>query len=214
MKYKRQADSVIFPWLESNLELGKTIVDIGARKGHWYKNLTKTFGNNTAYLFEPTPNIADWLKRKYTNVNVEQCALSNENGKLEFHIDLEKGGWSGLKKQRSEGKYETIFVDVKTLDDYNLSNVGLIKIDVEGAELRTLQGAKNTIVKNKPIIYFECADVHLENYEYDANDIFDFFESINYDIIDLDFNKCTKEKLAEHTASKSSFYHNFIACPQ
>jgi len=215
MKYKRAEDGVIFPWLSQKLPKNKNVIDIGARKGKWYANLEKLYSSSQAHLFEPTPNIVEYLKKHYKGkVSIYDCALSNEDSKLDFHIDLEKGGWSGLNKQRVGGKYKTITVDVKTLDSFKFTNIGLIKIDVEGAELRTLQGAKNTIVKNKPIIYFECADVHLENYEYNVNDIFDFFDSINYDVIDLDFNKCTKEKLAEHTASESSFYHNFIACPQ
>ena len=214
--YKRAEDNVIFPWLKSNLKNLTTIIDIGARKGSWYKNVGKFFPNSPAHLFEPTPNIFEKTKKNYNKVNqhVYQVALSNEEGVLDFHIDLELGGWSGLTKQRSDGKYETIQVKVKTLDSFKFKNVGLIKIDVEGNEYKTLLGSINTIKDSKPFVYFECADVHMTNYDNDVNDIFEFFENINYDVLDLDLTKCTKEKLAEHTASKSSFYHNFIACPK
>lgn len=213
MKYKRAEDSVIFPWLRNNLEKNKNVIDIGARKGSWYNNLANVYNCSSAHLFEPTPNISKWLKQKYKGkVTVYDCALSDEIGNLEFHIDLEKGGWSGLNKQRANGKYETIYVDVKTLDSFNFSNVGLIKIDVEGNEYKTLLGSKQTILDSTPYVYFECADVHMKTYENDSSDIFDYFESINYKILDLDLNTCTKELFAKHTASDSSFYHNFIAC--
>ncbi len=214
MQYKRKEDNVIFPYLQKNLTPQKTIIDIGARKGNWYKNVAKFFPDSTAHLFEPTPKIVTIIKPKFKKEtqHVHQVALSDQIGQLDFHIDLELGGWSGLTKQRANGTYHTITVDVKTLDSYNFKNVGLIKIDVEGNELKTLIGAKHTITKNKPIIYFECADVHMVNYDYGSEDIFDFFESINYKIIDLDMNTCTKEKLKIHTASDLSFYHNFIAC--
>lgn len=214
MNYKRKEDSVIFPWLSQNLDLDKTIIDIGARKGNWYKMLAKYFPNNTAHLFEPTPNIVEKSKhtfRQKPNVIIHQTALSDESGYLDFYIDLDLGGWSGLTKQRANGNYETIRVEVKTLDNFNFENVGLIKIDVEGNELKTLYGCKNTLTKYKPIIYFECADVHMINYNYGSGEMFDFLKTLDYKLLDLDFNILSKENLQEHTASKSSFYHNFIA---
>ena len=39
-------------------------------------------------------------------------------------------------------------------------------------------------------------------------------KNLNYDILDLDLNICTKEQLQQHTASNSSVYHNFIAKPK
>jgi hypothetical protein len=36
-----------------------------------------------------------------------------------------------------------------------LNNISLIKIDVEGMELDVLEGAKETITRNKPIIFIE-----------------------------------------------------------
>jgi len=216
MQYKRKEDNVIFPWLQENLQPQTKIIDIGARKGNWYRNVAKFFPDSEAHLFEPTPKIVNIIKPKFKKKtqHVHQTALSNEQGNLDFHIDLELGGWSGLTKQRENGKYQTIQVEVKTLDSFKFKNVGLIKIDVEGNELKTLIGATQTILDSKPIIYFECADVHMVNYNYSSSEIFDFFESIDYKIIDLDFNTCTRQKLLEHTASNSSFYHNFIACPK
>ena len=215
--YKRAEDGIIFPWLQKNLQPQRTIVDIGARKGHWFKSISYFFPDSPAHLFEPTPNIYEWLDSKHKNndhVKIHGVALSDVSATLDFHIDLELGGWSGLTQQRENGKYKTIQVPVKTLDSYKLKDVGLIKIDVEGNELKTIKGAEKTIQKSKPILYFECADVHMTNYDYDSGDIFDFFENINYDILDLDLNKCSRNKLLEHTASKLSLYHNFIAQPK
>ena len=214
--YKRKEDGVIFPYLQQNLKPQTVIIDIGARKGSWYKNIARFFPDSIAHLFEPTPNIVSQTKRKFNkeHQHVHQIALSNEEGTLDFHIDLDLGGWSGLTKQRENGNYQTIQVEVKTLDSFKFKNVGLIKIDVEGNELKTLQGATNTIKSSKPIIYFECADVHMINYDYDSRDIFKFFNLLNYNVLDLDLKVLNEDELAVHTASDSSFYHNFIAKPK
>ena len=217
MNFKRAEDAIIFPWLQQNLTPQRTVVDIGARKGHWFKKIAYYFPDSPAHLFEPTPNIYEWLDskhRKNDRVNIHGVALSDISATLDFHIDLELGGWSGLTQQREDGKYRTIKVPVKTLDSYKLKNVGLIKIDVEGNELKTIRGAEKTIKSSKPFVYFECADVHMTNYDYGSGEIFDFFSNLNYDILDLDLNVCTKEQLQEHTASNSSLYHNFIAKPK
>lgn len=217
MNFKRAEDAIIFPWLQQNLTPQRTVVDIGARKGHWFKKIAYYFPDSPAHLFEPTPNIYEWLDskhRKNDRVNIHGVALSDVSATLDFHIDLELGGWSGLTQQREDGKYRTIKVPVKTLDSYKLKNVGLIKIDVEGNELKTIRGAEKTIKSSKPFVYFECADVHMTNYDYGSGEIFDFFNNLNYDILDLDLNVCTKEQLQEHTASNSSLYHNFIAKPK
>ena len=41
------------------------------------------------------------------------------------------------------------------LDSYNFDSVDIIKIDAEGYEIPVLEGARNTIIKNKPWIQIE-----------------------------------------------------------
>ena len=61
-----------------------------------------------------------------------------------------------------------IKVDCRTIDSFNFSNVGLIKIDVEGAEKEVLMGARNTIIDNRPNLIIENELIH----QNDTNDIF------------------------------------------
>ena len=44
-------------------------------------------------------------------------------------------------------------VELKKIDDYEFTDVDFIKIDVEGFQV--VLGAKNTLIKNKPIIIIE-----------------------------------------------------------
>ena len=64
-QYKRAEDNVIFPWLQKHLQPKTTIVDIGARKGNWYREIAQFFPDSDAHLFEPTPNIVEHITRKF-----------------------------------------------------------------------------------------------------------------------------------------------------
>ena len=48
-------------------------------------------------------------------------------------------------------------VPIRTLDSFNLTDVGLIKIDTEGYEMPVLKGAKKTIWENEPRV---IAEIH------------------------------------------------------
>ena len=46
-------------------------------------------------------------------------------------------------------------VKIRTLDSFNLKNVTFIKYDIEGYELRAIQGSEQTIKKYNPVIVVE-----------------------------------------------------------
>jgi hypothetical protein len=54
----------------------------------------------------------------------------------------------------------TLEVDVIPLDHLRLEDVGLIKIDVEGAELGVLEGAGETISRCRPLMMIEIEQRH------------------------------------------------------
>ena len=72
------------------------------------------------------------------------------------------------------------YVDVKSLDDYKFDNVAVLKIDVQGYEPKVLDGAIETIKKNKPVIFIEAEEAQLQIYGYTKNDIFDRLIKLGY----------------------------------
>jgi hypothetical protein len=70
-------------------------------------------------------------------------------------------------------------IGIKTakLDDYNLRNVGFIKIDVEGHELAALKGSYETLRRDHPTLLIEAAERHRQGA---VSSVRSFLESLGY----------------------------------
>lgn len=83
------------------------------------------------------------------SVHAHHIAISDENfAQAELKIPTSDGGLSSIEDLPNRFALRTERVICATLDSYNLDDVCLIKIDVEGAELRVLRGAVETIKRS------------------------------------------------------------------
>jgi FkbM family methyltransferase len=130
--------------------VGELCLDIGANIGVIAQALEKS--GHEVMSFEPQPIIYDILS-KNTFGRCVNAAVGAEHGQTRMPKQryYNPGNFGGI----SCGEGEMI-VNVHTIDEYNLSDVGLMKIDVEGWELGVLQGAVETIKRCSPIIYLEA----------------------------------------------------------
>ena len=139
-----------------------TFIDIGANVGIWTRPMASLFKN--VHSFEPAPKNLECLRKNLhdtPNVDIYTYGLSDING-VGFLVDNVKncGDCSITYQTRLKRK---IFgpddvVEVKTLDSHELEDVGLIKIDTQGHELRILKGSVETLQKSKPVVVFEIND--------------------------------------------------------
>ena len=72
-------------------------------------------------------------------------------------------------------KCEEIEIHTDLLDNYEFEVVDFMKIDVEGHELKMLEGAYNTISRHKP-------DIFIEVWPENVDTMFKYFEDIGYDM--------------------------------
>jgi FkbM family methyltransferase len=137
------------------LRPGGTVLDVGANVGYYTLLASVLVGDaGKVHAFEPEPKNAEFLRRHLRingrrNVTVQQAAVSDRAGTARFAF----GGGTGTGHLGETGELE---VRTLRLDDYCAEH-GLapaaIKIDVEGAEMSVLQGARETLARHRPVLF-------------------------------------------------------------
>jgi FkbM family methyltransferase len=113
------------------------------------------------YAFEPIPQLAAYLRRASPKrVRVVECALSDKEGLANLYVP---SNWGEASLRKPHQGAAVLGVPMKTLDSFELRNVGLMKIDVEGHELAVLRGARDTIRTSRPIVFVEVEHRHGSN---------------------------------------------------
>ena len=182
--------------LAFTLEAGSNCVDIGAHRGLVLTEMARVAPAGHHVAFEPIPTLAAALRREFPGVEIHEMALSDASGSAQFsHVLGVAEGLSGLKYRELPAdvvvEQEQITVTLARLDDVLAPDYvpALIKIDVEGAELGVLQGAREVLRRHMPIIVFEHGSGSAEAYGTFPRDIHALLcGELGYRIFDLDGN--------------------------
>ena len=130
-----------------------TCLDIGANFGVMGQALEAN--GFTVISFEPQPDVYKVL-RKNVRGDCYNMGLGSSSGTAVMPKILTGSranyGGMGIGYKSELG---TIDVVVRTLDSFNFSDVGFMKIDVEGFEEKVLNGGRETIARCRPIMYIE-----------------------------------------------------------
>ena len=139
----------------------RRFIDIGANVGIYSYYFGKKF--ESVESFEPISEITYRISALgASNINIHNVALSNELGSLDFYIPIKEGKLAAplASLEERDAPFEKRTVSVRTLDSYQYSDVDLIKIDVEGHEFSTIEGAIETILRCKPLLIVEIEQRH------------------------------------------------------
>lgn len=134
----------------------RTVVDAGANDGAWTNNLLRYARPEKVLVLEPNPQMKqslDTLSARQKCVTVHNAAVGEKAGTLPFHLTTHSHDGSFLRPVRSIGGevVRTIDVPVVTLDDLtsSWSEISLLKLDIQGAELMALRGAEKALKKTR-----------------------------------------------------------------
>lgn len=129
----------------------KLALDIGANVGLWSRELCDKFDHVIA--FEPVADFRECLLKNVTapNFEVRACALGDQDTQINMIITAENTGHSHVDTASIGAGSIPMF----RLDSLSLPTVSYIKIDCEGYENTILRGAKETILRDRPIMVVE-----------------------------------------------------------
>lgn len=174
---------------------GDVVFDVGANIGETSMRLASVVGEKGAvYAFEPDPSNYSKLLANLSLNSFQQLfdipfALSDEE--KEYYMSNVSERNPAGKRIRSKGEPDgSSKVKAVTMDSFvqkkNIEKVSLIKIDVEGFEMRVLQGAKKVISQHRPTLFIELDDSNLKEQQSSAKELILFLEDLSYRIIRSD----------------------------
>lgn len=127
----------------------EVFVDLGAFNGDTVEDFIKIYGDNykKIYAYEMTEQSMRELKERvknYPRIIYEQKAVSDEVGMGSIIIHEISTSSNQLELE------EIGEIEVTSLDNDINEKITMIKMDIEGSELKALKGAENHIIKDKP----------------------------------------------------------------
>lgn len=189
-KYEREFTQLFLQHL-NQLPSGCSIVDVGANVGYYAIMAAwrlRQIGDGVVFAFEPNPYAYACLRGNQelnglSNLVAAQKAVSDHVGKMKLFVNPGGNTFSSLKPYLSH-LTEVYDVDVVALDrylsGYPNAKIGLMKIDIEGAELLALQGAQATIEKDRPVIFYEENETACRSFGYTSSDLRKFLQRLDY----------------------------------
>ncbi|NGO81803.1 FkbM family methyltransferase [Streptomyces sp. YC504] len=133
----------------------RTALDIGGWYGPWSRRLASRA--RSVVTIEPVPHLARTLERiTPPNVRVIQAAASDKPGTARLWFPAGDAGTRGLSSLiRRDIHTHGVDVPCVPVDELGLDDVDFIKIDVDGSEMATLQGARKTLDRDRPALLIE-----------------------------------------------------------
>ena len=179
------------------------VFDVGANKGQSIKFFKKVYPESIIYAFEPSLRIFKALQEnledmQVSGVSIFQFGLGNKSEVKDFYESIldetssfvlpnENSKYLKRKNrillQKSQNSFKSIPIQVTTIDDFvkenKITDIDILKIDVEGYELEVILGAKKALVDKKVrFVQFESHNNDMHNDQLPAID--SLLKSLNY----------------------------------
>lgn len=185
-----------------------TFIDVGANRGMLAKTVNYIYPNCKIYSFEPIKNCyveLQTLENSITNLKSFNCALSDYTGTADFHeskYDYSSSLLKMAKKHIDAFPYteesSAYKVDVHPLEYFSnkmeLKSPIILKIDVQGAELKVMQGT-GEIANFLDYIICEMSLTELYEGQPLIGDVVKYMSEKGFNLIDmLGLNRNTQNK--------------------
>ena len=197
-------------------------LDVGANVGLHTLAVARHLagGGGAVVAFEPHPVnhrllVHNIRQNRLRHVVAENLGLAEAPATLIGNAAADGGNWS--LASRGDYRFE---VSLTPLDDYLRANpmprLDLMKIDVEGAEVRVLRGARKTIERFRPLIVFEVCPAWLAKMQTSPAELFTELVGHGYSIHALPGRKLVwdrRVKVGDLVGLDSGAFVNLVAVP-
>lgn len=173
-----------------------TLVDVGAHDGLITIPLARLPGSRVL-AFEPLPpafaRLQVALREAFgtmpAHVECHAAALGDHAGAITLAMPVLDGvaqeQWASTAKDYAAHRsarvgVETFAVTLMRLDDFGLADVTGMKIDAEGAEYEILRGARETLLRCRPVLTLEVEERHREGSTWAVPA---FLDALGYDVV-------------------------------
>lgn len=136
---------LVYQWAKPHIKNFRHAIDVGARQGFFARNLGSNFAHTYCFDFRD--------KRK------EFKQFVGDTNRFTYHVvGLGESERITYTTSRAVGRIKEggdVAVAIKTLDSFNITDVGFIKYDIEGFETKAILGSEATIKRSWPTIVVE-----------------------------------------------------------
>jgi FkbM family methyltransferase len=187
-------------------------MDIGANIGIHTLRMARAVGSNGIVIScEPMPHLQEKLKRNLILNKLDTIsiiipkAISDKEGITRMK-GLPENFNQGTGRMDANGDIETeVITGDKLVQDLNLKKLDLIKIDIEGYEMKAITGLKNSIKKFRPRLLVEYDRDYWNNCESSWDDFFYLMTELNYHVYKIENFTLSKIEHSPNTTSCNVF---------
>ena len=205
------------------IKSGTDSIDVGVYRGVYSYEMSKY--SEKVHSFEPNPIIFKYinknLKKFIKNIHLYNFALSNQNKTINLKIPIRNSnsnkeifeeyyemGKATIHNENNFENYENFEIQTKKIDELSFDNkISFIKIDVEGHELEVIEGAKNTIKRDKPVLLVEIEKQYTKK---EVAESINFINSLGYKSYFFD----KKDLKSTNELNNLDSFNNFIFFPK
>lgn len=206
--YEDGYEKETFNFFKAYIKEGNTVLDIGAHIGLYAAPFAKLVGTTgKVYCFEPTPSTFVVLSKtiqlnKYSTVTAVNAAISDKSGTVTFNLTSDSGEGSNANSiveiNRTKNNVEVKAYSIDDFRRFEKLKIDILKIDVEGAELLALKGAKTTFEQDRPIGILALHPANIIQFGHSLEEIWDVL--LNYKLqIQLSGKNISKEYFCSQT---------------
>ena len=167
------------------------VFDVGANFGVFTMKMAQAAYRGQTFAFEPVPRTAKALRdnisrNDFSGISVVEAAVSDSVGAVRIS-DTNDPATNKITNSNEEG----IMVGSETLDHFcsenEIASIDFLKIDVEGAELGVLKGARELLSARKiGAGMIEICPENFMEFDGDAGQIVSYLNELGYKVFKLD----------------------------